>query len=738
MIITLAAVTAVATTDVWAVGSAGRGLSAERPVIEHWDGRHWRVVAGPVEPTPSRFAAVAGAAGNVWAVGSLLEPGGVVTPLVVHWDGTRWRPQVLPAAVTGDLYGVAALSPRDVWAVGTTNADSTGQPLILHWDGAAWTAWPAPVLYAGNATLYGVAAVSAHDVWAVGKNGDDPIFEAVPLVEHWNGTSWHLASGVNPDASLLADDRLYAVAALSSDDVWAVGAIGGARQADTTLVEHWNGKSWTIMLSPNPEIYSNVFLQVAAIAPRDVWLVEHNPDPTEDDTTYTVHWDGARWAVVPAPGLRALGVVAGGGIWGVGTRIVQYHGPLCTADPIVATVSLGPLPQEAVNAVIATVLPAASHVAVDIQTNRVFVASDPGTVSILDAGASSPAQALLRTVHLPITAQAGSLLRALAVDQRTDRVFIADSSASVVYVLDAATGTFLHTITVGVDPRAIAVDAGQGEVFVVNGNRNETTAQNLGNGSVSVLDASTGRVLAMLATGENPVETAVDARSGRLFVADDEGIRMFDVTQRAQPARLVATLAITDVAGLVADEGTGHLFVAYYVGDETSVAMVDAVRGTNLVRTLPGSAASSRFCCPFCGCFALDPQTRRLFVATSPGGGGQLSVVDTATGRIVNTLTLPSGPRALAVDERQGHVFVAALTQTDYMGGTPIGPGSVSVLDARDGTLLNAIPVGFAPYTLTVDARTSRAFVLTLGPCCPSSSMVTILHTDPPPVTVLP
>jgi hypothetical protein len=41
------------------------------------------------------------------------------------------------------------------------------------------------------------------------------------------------------------DDIFYAVAALSSRDVWAVG---GTRNVQTnaahTIVEHWNGRRW--------------------------------------------------------------------------------------------------------------------------------------------------------------------------------------------------------------------------------------------------------------------------------------------------------------------------------------------------------------------------------------------------------------------------------------------------------------------------------------------------------------
>ena len=129
------------------------------------------------------------------------------------------------------------------------------------------------------------------------------------------------------------------------------------------------------------------------------------------------------------------------------------------------------------------------------------MASDPGTVRILHVGALSPAHALLRTVHLPPASTAG--LRALAIDEQSNRVFIADLLAGVVYMLDDGRHTPVDD-PCGADPRNIAVAEAQNEVFVVNGNRDETNAATLGRGSVSVLNATTGAVVATLPTARIP------------------------------------------------------------------------------------------------------------------------------------------------------------------------------------------------------------------------------------------
>ncbi|HLJ81535.1 MAG TPA: hypothetical protein VKT52_08625, partial [Ktedonobacterales bacterium] len=70
--------------------------------------------------------------------------------------------------------------------------------------------------------------------------------------------------------------RLHSVAVVSATDVWAVGfgpQPGGPAYVKQTLIEHWNGTSWSIVPSPNPpSAYSEVELDgVFALAANNVW-----------------------------------------------------------------------------------------------------------------------------------------------------------------------------------------------------------------------------------------------------------------------------------------------------------------------------------------------------------------------------------------------------------------------------------------------------------------------------------
>src|SRR3954452_20503234 len=104
--------------------------------------------------------------------------------------------------------------------------------------------------------LYGVAALATNDVWAVGE-GD--------AVEHWNGSTWHEQ---RLDNSL--DGELKGIAALAANDMWAVGGYTLAPGLDWGDSYHWNGTTWSHFDSEGDFGPLNA---VASLAVNDVWAV---------------------------------------------------------------------------------------------------------------------------------------------------------------------------------------------------------------------------------------------------------------------------------------------------------------------------------------------------------------------------------------------------------------------------------------------------------------------------------
>src|SRR5437868_7294304 len=106
----------------------------------------------------------------------------------------------------------------------------------------AWHAVSAPNP-SSNDQLNAIAATSVNDAWVVGYY-DTSSNDIHTLIEHWNGTTWSI--GASPNST--GYDELNAVTALSASDAWAVGTAFSSSNA-TTRIEHWNGTTWSIVPS---------------------------------------------------------------------------------------------------------------------------------------------------------------------------------------------------------------------------------------------------------------------------------------------------------------------------------------------------------------------------------------------------------------------------------------------------------------------------------------------------------
>jgi hypothetical protein len=319
-------VSAVSDNDIWAVGASyntERTLAAS--LIEHWDGTQWTVVPSPnPSSTVNVLNAVAAVSANdVWAVG--IAPTGSNPILIVHWNGTAWSvvPNPNSPMPLNNLAALAVISANDVWAVGTGRIGDEDATATLHWNGTAWNVVPSPnVGPEVDNSLAGVAAVASSDVWAVGTQQPTSLTDPHTLILHWNGTAWIIVPSPN-DGGSTVDNHLLAVAAVASNDVWAVGFSGFG-----TLSEHWNGTDWSVIPTPSIAGGEALFLNsVLALTSNNVWTVgEFFQTRLSRSRTLTEQWNGSSWMVVRSAnlgkshnGLSSIDVTPSGTLWAVGT-----------------------------------------------------------------------------------------------------------------------------------------------------------------------------------------------------------------------------------------------------------------------------------------------------------------------------------------------------------------------------------------------------------------------------------
>ncbi len=277
---------------------------------------------------------------DVWAVGSYYpSSSNVLATLAHHFDGTRWTAFPLPNVGVQEnvLYAVSMPSAGRAWAVGYfVNGKFEQQTLIEHFDGSAWSVVPSPSPGALQNILFGVAAISDSDVWAV---GDEQDFSGLwhTLTEHWDGSAWSVISAVDAGSS---GNQFYAVKALASNNVYAVGQQAGAGFPNQALIEHWDGKGWSVVSSPADASASSLPLGVTATA-ASLTLVGEQETDTAPYTTYVAAGAPSALSIQTTPnagtgendlflvstpslgtgsdtGFAAIAAIPGGGMWAVG------------------------------------------------------------------------------------------------------------------------------------------------------------------------------------------------------------------------------------------------------------------------------------------------------------------------------------------------------------------------------------------------------------------------------------
>jgi hypothetical protein len=162
----------------------------------------------------------------------------VTTPLIERWNGSTWS-LVTAAATSGTptnlLNSVSCTTASFCLAI-----DIEGG-LAERWNGTSWIQTASPDVVGNGFGLAEVSCVSNTLCFAVGQGTVDPNGAAAL---RWNGNTWSRT----PTAIIPNPGRFIGIKCLNGTHCYAVGS----DSAGATLIEHWDGTSWTLMPSPNP------------------------------------------------------------------------------------------------------------------------------------------------------------------------------------------------------------------------------------------------------------------------------------------------------------------------------------------------------------------------------------------------------------------------------------------------------------------------------------------------------
>ena len=371
-------------------------------------------------------------------------------------------------------------------------------------------------------------------------------------------------------------------------------------------------------------------------------------------------------------------------------------------------------------------IPVGSHpyaVAVDNVTGTIYVANEgSNNVSVIDSASNT----------IIATVPTGLQPWGIAVDSGTDTIFVTNSGSNDVSVIDGATNTVTATIPVGTNPIGIAVDSATGRVYVVN----------KGSDNVSVINETTQAVTATFAVGYEPWGVCVDSVTDTLYVTNSgwNSVSVINATNNSLTTQVSVQLHPT---GIAVNDLTDVIVVANsysstttWINGHTNVPFANSTEGLNpqgvgvdpatdtFYITSPASNNMSIYDQRTRGHVvvsvgtrnpwgvAVDDATDTVYVAGE--ASDVLSVVDGGTNHVVNTVRILPGqapmPGGVAVNSETDRVYVLNTAMCNNTGPIIIGT-CMSVLNGTTDAVVATVPLNTEVRDIVVDSRTNTIYV---------------------------
>jgi YVTN family beta-propeller protein len=276
----------------------------------------------------------------------------------------------------------------------------------------------------------------------------------------------------------------------------------------------------------------------------------------------------------------------------------------------------------------------------------------------------------------------------IAFDPATHTIFVANGDGGSVSVINTATNTVTTTIHVGQGPVGIALDPTRHTAYTAN----ET------DGSVSVINTATNTVTTTIHVGGQPEYIAVDPNTDNVYVDNGDGASGDNTVSVINAAGDTVTGAIHiggKPEGLAVDPGTHTAYVATDLGDDSATA----VNAVTVVNTAANAVTATIPVNEHPELVAVDPENRIAYVTDSDK---TVAVINTADNTVTTTDTIgfANVPDAAAFDPGR---------HTAYL--TNLHANTVSVIDTATNRVIATYPVGTRPDAVAVDPNTHTAYV---------------------------
>lgn len=374
-------------------------------------------------------------------------------------------------------------------------------------------------------------------------------------------------------------------------------------------------------------------------------------------------------------------------------------------------------------------------------THLLYVANESsGSVSVID---TNPANATFNTVvagPIPV----GTTPYAIAVNEATNRIYVANSGSASITVIDGASNTPIATIPLGIGKTTIPPTCPSSfnpDSLAINPNTNQIY---VGDASCAfaAIDGNTNTVRYPDPSGLGAeIAVGVNTASNMIYVAsrDDSDIEMFNenTTGGVFGNTLQTGFNANQPIALAVDSAQRRIYVADLTGlvEVIDEATKQEIANTNCISPVTGQPTT---------CFgiatpgtpyavAVNPNTGKAYVLNQSGAGGPatLSVVNSSLNNEIISANITVGASLLPVRIPAAYkVLVDPAGNLVYVAND--GSNSVTVVDGNTDTILFTFPTGSQPFALAKDAATGDVYVANFTAGTPGTiTVLTSVSSNP-------
>jgi len=282
--------------------AGGTDAYRSKGMLQAWNGTEWKIVNSDLDGRLSALSCGSGT--SCMGVGYRGLPGSEMRAWKMTEESAKaWS---APITVPPTPAGASIVLLRDVACASTTYCVAVGyyfdteyKPLVEKWNGSSWSLQSAPNPSEGSGLnqMLSVSCASATFCAATGQAAGKPVATT------WNGTTWSVALLAKPGGAETA--TLEGVSCISATACSAIGKYVEAGKS-RALAEAWNGSTWTQQTIPSSGESGTFLSNITCISSSSCIAVGSsvpkwkNVEEEEERKTLVESWNGSSWAIVPS------------------------------------------------------------------------------------------------------------------------------------------------------------------------------------------------------------------------------------------------------------------------------------------------------------------------------------------------------------------------------------------------------------------------------------------------------